>query len=82
MKCKNAFPILPSVPRDIVTEVEAHRFVTEASSIGLRPGEWPLALTTALGNGRPLRRAAFFKDGSGVRYRQDEGCVVVDVLND
>jgi hypothetical protein len=69
------------VTRDQVTETETFRFVTEASTIGLPPGNFPRTLETDLGNGQPLVR----QDGGmerGVRYRQLLGCISVIIFND
>lgn len=67
------------------TEYEVHRFVTEASDLGLRPGQWPSRIETNLGNGQPLvahRRIDHFGEFAGVEYRQLMGCIRVNVLND
>ena len=64
------------------TETAPHRFVTEASEIGLRPGEWPMRLTTDLGNGGDLLRKPFLRSDGTAVYLQEFGCVSVHVLND
>ena len=56
-------------------------FSVEASTLGLPPGIGvPLVLETDLGNGMPLH---FVRAGSQVAYyRQEFGCIEVEVLND
>jgi len=56
------------------------KFSTEASTIGLRPGEWPHHLDTALGNGQPLIRQ--YREGDGYLYRQRGSDFQVYVIND
>jgi hypothetical protein len=63
-----------------VFEVSPLSFVAEASDLGLRPGEWPDALTTDLGNKLRLIRVAL--DDGRALYRQDLGCVELAILND
>lgn len=73
------------ITSDMVTPVEVHRFVVEASSIGLRPGQWPAHLETDMGNGQPLVRARVELDDGEVQsvtYQQAMGCIALLVLND
>lgn len=67
-------------------EAEVHRFVAEASTLGLRPGEWPRAIDTDLGNGRPFYATGATRDDEGglieVQYLQELGCITLHVLND
>lgn len=68
-----------------VTEAKVHEFYTEASTIGLRPGEWPSKLETELGNKMPFHRVRpNFRDGElqSVRYDQVCGCIQLTVYND
>lgn len=69
-----------------VSEVEPHTFVTEASDLGLRPGEWPQFLTTNLGNGLRLVRSTKKLDADGdllwVTYHQAAGCIRLRIFND
>jgi hypothetical protein len=69
-----------------VTEAEVHLFTAEASSLGLRAGEWPQNLETKIGNQRPFIRTSKKVDAEGgllwVTYRQDLGCVVLRIFND
>jgi hypothetical protein len=62
------------------------QWVTEASDLGLGPGEWPERIGTNLGNGQPFVRRQAERDDSGeitgVRYEQDLGCTGLLVIND
>jgi hypothetical protein len=69
------------VEQGTVTETEVHRFVTEASTLGLSPGSFPALLETELGNGLPFTRQRTRPDGS-VIYQQHFGCVQLVVFND
>lgn len=67
------------------TEVECHRWSTEASDLGLSPGNWPEQLPTILGNKLPfLRDTKKVRDGDllWVTYRQALGCISLRVFND
>jgi len=59
------------------------RAVVEASEIGLAVGEFPQMLepTPLVGNGLNFFALKRLADG-GVRYKQDFGMAVIDVLND
>lgn len=63
-----------------VSQTEPMRFVTEASTLGIPPGQWPAEIQTDLGNGMPfqLQRA----EGDGRLYKQVWGCITLVVLND
>lgn len=66
-------------------EYEAHLWVTEASTLGLRPGEYPNFLKTTLGNGRNfVLKSAEYNDGdiTVLRYEQHSGCISLHVYND
>jgi hypothetical protein len=68
-----------------VTEEEVHLFTVEASSLGLRAGEWPQKIETEIGNRRPFIRTSKKVGDEGllwVTYRQDLGCVVLRIFND
>lgn len=70
----------PQVTRENASEEEVHRWATEASTIGLRPGEWPSQLTTSLGNGLVFELLA---RGNGYqRYAQRFGNITLCVFND
>ena len=56
------------------------RYIVKASSIGLKPGEWPMQLETTLGNSTPLVRNGLV-DG-GYFYIQMKGTASLIVLND
>lgn len=63
------------------TEIAVHRFCTEASTLGIKPGECPQVLETDLGNGQPLVLEAIGTGGE-ITYLQAFGCVKLVVLND
>ena len=68
-----------------VTEVEVHKFSAFASDLGLAPGEWPIKLSTTLGNGQDLQAYhKKYQDGdlAWVDYWQLLGCISVRVFND
>lgn len=69
-----------------VVETKLHRFVGEASDLGLAPGEWPPQISTTMGNGMPFIRVAKKLDPEGelmyVRYHQANGCIDLLVYND
>lgn len=75
------------VKRSMLTEHEICRYLTEASTLGLRPGEWPeqLDVEPGFGNGQPLLR--YHTRGTVdfiefVLYRQGNGSIEVRVFND
>lgn len=73
--------------KEHLTHVDQHHYVTEASSIGCMPGQWPtqLSVDPMIGNGNPLlRMAPEYRDGEvvAVTYRQAWGIVTVRVFND
>ena len=74
------------ITKDLLFEVAPHRFVAEASDLGLKPGEWPAMLPTKIGNGEPLLRGHVERGTEGdliwVRYRQENGCLSVKIIND
>jgi hypothetical protein len=76
----------PTITRDNAHETEAHRWVTEASDLGLAPGDWPMSFNTDLGNGQPFYLTGADKtaggDLAGVRYRQGLGILTLLVIND
>lgn len=57
------------------------RFVTEASTVGIRAGEWPCIINTTLGNKMSLVRGDRLVDG-GYVYDQVAGCIRVNIYND
>jgi hypothetical protein len=68
-----------------VTEVEVHQFATEASTLGIKPGEWPDEMPTILGNRLDFAiHHAECRDGDllWVEYRQEFGCITLKVFND
>lgn len=69
------------VTLDEVLEVGNGTYVTEASTIGLRPGQWPRLLETTLGNGCPFVLQAG-TDEHVKTYMQEFGCIFMKVYND
>ncbi len=70
---------------DSVTETSPHNFVADASTLGLKPGEWPRMLQTRMGNGQPFCRRANnipVNDLVSVQYSQAFGCLSLTILND
>lgn len=66
-------------------------YEAEASSLGLKPGEWPQELPTTMGNGQPFIRGNAMVSGAdddpdteltGVNYSQRGGCISLKVWND
>lgn len=62
------------------TLVGKFRVITEASTIGLKPGQWPDRLSTTWGDGSDFHIAGF-RDGVAV-YQQIGGDYTLDLLND
>jgi hypothetical protein len=63
-----------------VTEFEPHKFCTEASSLGWKPGYWPSTIETDIGNGRPFLCVSV--EDEAVHYKQEYGCCLLHVFND
>ena len=61
-------------------EVECHRFLAEASELGLPPGEFPRTIGTTLGNQQPF--VLLRRNEEVAKYRQELGCLTLDILND
>ena len=62
-----------------------HDFTAEASSLGIRPGQWPQVIETTLGNRNVFRYMFFHKENSDLSYcvyRQDLGCITLTIFND
>lgn len=75
-----------NIDRKDLLETDVHKFCTEASDLGWRPGEWPEQFNVpGLGNGLPfLYHYRKVKDGDLqlVSYRQANGCVDITIFND
>ena len=68
-----------------VHEYELHHFSAEASTLGLKPGEWPNRIDTDMGNEMPfLFSLQKVVDGDllWVDYRQGNGCIFLRIYND
>lgn len=67
-----------------VQETEPAYFIGDASSVGLKPGEWPTLLETDLGNKLPLTKTWVDRgagDINSVTYCQQLGVVRVKLFN-
>jgi len=74
-------PATPHITAQNCTESAPHRFITEASELGWKPGHWPERATTSMGNGLDFILTARKADGTRI-YRQASGCISLTVLND
>jgi len=68
-------------------EIYPHELETEASMLGLRPGEWPEQIPApTFGNGMPFLRSTKMLSPDGdlvwVRYNQANGSMSLVVWND
>ena len=66
-------------------EFEVHKWSVEASDLGLKPGEFPQAIETTLGNGMPFyayHTNAVEGDIIYVAYMQGNGCIQLRIYND
>jgi len=70
------------VLRNDVTSTAHNEYVTEASTIGMRPGEWFKVLPTTMGNGMPFIFDRFELAAGFAVYKQDAGCITLRVYND
>jgi hypothetical protein len=76
---------MPFITYSDVTEVRRHEMVTEASSLGLRPGYFPQQFSTNIGNGLNFifsHQEAVGGELIAIHYEQANGCVSLKVLND
>lgn len=72
---------------DSFTPLSPHKFATDASDLGLRPGQWPSQIRAEIGNGMPFLRGATNRDGrageiSSIKYSQANGCIDLIIFND
>lgn len=65
----------------MLTEFTPHCFIAEASTIGLRPGEWPELIATVTGNRQHFRLSQINPSGSRT-YHQMNGCCSLIIDND
>jgi hypothetical protein len=63
------------------TKHSEQHYITEASMLGLRPGEWPREVETDLGNGLPAILYGTTNDGTHI-YVQPGTFLRITVLND
>ncbi len=67
------------------TEIGDFRFVVEASTLDLPPGDFPFKLPTEIGNKQSfIRQGHLYCENqvTGFSYRQELGCLTLIVLND
>jgi hypothetical protein len=69
------------IKQGTLTELDTHRFSAEASELRMPPGFWPGMIATELGNGLPFIAERPLPDG-GMHYRQELGCITLDIYND
>lgn len=70
---------------DPIQEIAPHLFEAEASTLGLKPGEWPERINTTMGNTLPLMRGApYLVAGELIWtiYAQANGCLRLRIIND
>ena len=73
--------MIEPIAYEVTTQMEAYGcFCTEASMIGLKPGEVPKSLPTTMGNGQDFWLVKY--DEEVFIYRQVLGCIELHVLND
>lgn len=70
------------VTADVVSASSVYgRFIVEASTLQIPPGDIPNSFETELGNGQRLLYTGMHADGTLV-YKQVAGCIELHVLND
>lgn len=68
-----------------VHEYETRKFCAEASTLGLKPGDWPRTIETDMGNGMIfIAQHKEVRDGDllWVDYFQANGCITLKIFND
>ena len=75
---------MSGVVREYLTGGEPNRYMAEASTLGLRPGEWPAQLSTSLGDGEPFVFTSFERsaDGEVTGACYVQGLVKLIIFND
>jgi hypothetical protein len=68
------------ITSDMVTEVQPHRFVAEASDLRLAPGHFPEFIKTNMGNRLDFALSSVCHDQAV--YRQKLGCIQLTIFND
>ena len=63
------------------SEVELHKFITDASTLNIPPGRWPFAIQTKMGNGQDFIGIARQRNGDYARYRQALDILELKVFN-
>ncbi len=64
-----------------LTPTGVHSFCTEASSLRIPPGSWPVSIKTSLGNKQPFILKEKPNE-AGAAYFQWNGCLSLSILND
>lgn len=74
------------VAREQAAEIGSHRWLAEASEVGLKPGEFPGQIETDIGNGQPFIRKRYQCNADGdvlvVEYWQAFGICQLHLIND
>lgn len=73
------------IDRNNAIEHEIHRYIAEASSLGIAPGKWPKKIQTELGNRQAFILTGFEEEDGDVisaSYKQALGCILLKILND
>ena len=69
-----------------VREYDPHHFITEASTLELPPGWFPISLETKIGNGQNFQFVSTTRTPDEaivhVDYRQEFGCAHLRIIND
>ena len=65
-----------------ITEIDFHKFATDASDLGWAPGFFPLEVNTDLGNKQPLILDPISSTPRKKVYNQTAGCISLLVFND
>lgn len=74
------------VTADNSSERKDGHFFTEASTLNLAVGDWPIWLTTDVGNGKGFQRIDTERNQEGeiilVKYQQEDSDITLTVFND
>lgn len=69
------------VTADQLLCIETHKYVAEASELGIPVGKWPAQIETELGNMLPFDLIKIDESGGAI-YQQRLGILKLTVLND
>lgn len=65
-----------------VCDETGRRYVAEASTLQIAPGEWPVSLETDLGNGKPFLSWSWVVQEGMLYLQQDNADLKLTVVND